>query len=109
MGPGQPGAPVRARPNVTARAPPSPPRAGDRRRRKGARMSAAGALLGLVLLIFELVLVARIVLDWVGVLAPAGGGGLARARGWTHAVTEPVIAPVRRLVRPVRLGPLAID
>ena len=72
-------------------------------------MSAVGALLGLVLLIFELVLVARIVLDWVAVLAPAGGGGLARARGWTRAVTEPVIAPVRRFVRPVQWGPLAID
>ena len=72
-------------------------------------MSAVGALLGLALLIFELVLVARIVLDWVGVLAPGGGDGLVRARGWTHAVTEPVIAPVRRFVRPVRLGPVAID
>jgi YggT family protein len=72
-------------------------------------MSAIGALLGLALLLFELILIARIVLDWVGVLAPAGGGGLVRVRGWTHAVTEPVIAPVRRVVRPVRLGPVAID
>jgi YggT family protein len=72
-------------------------------------MSAIGALLGLVLSIFGLVLVARIVLDWVGVLAPGGSGGLVHARQWTHAVTEPVIAPVRRFVRPVRLGPVAID
>jgi YggT family protein len=72
-------------------------------------MSAVGALLGLVLLIFELVLVARIVLDWVGVLAPAGGGGLVRARAWTHAVTEPVIAPVRRLVPPLRFGSVSLD
>jgi YggT family protein len=72
-------------------------------------MSAVGALLGLVLLIFELVLVARIVLDWVGVLAPGGGGELVRARGWTHAVTEPVIGRVRRLVPPVRLGSVSID
>jgi YggT family protein len=72
-------------------------------------MSAIGALLGLALLIFELVLVARIVLDWVGVLAPGGGPGLVRARGWTHTVTEPVIAPVRRVLRPVRVGPVAID
>lgn len=72
-------------------------------------MSAIGALLGLALLIFELILVARIVLDWVGVLAPGGGTGVIRARGWTHSVTEPVIAPVRRLVRPVRLGPVSID
>jgi YggT family protein len=72
-------------------------------------MSAIGALLGLALLIFELVLVARVVLDWVGVLATPGGEGLARARGWTHAVTEPVIAPVHRVVRPVRLGAVSID
>jgi YggT family protein len=72
-------------------------------------MSAVGALLGLALLIFELVLVARIVLDWVGVLATGGGGELARVRGWTHAVTEPVIAPVRRMIRPLRLGGVSID
>ena len=72
-------------------------------------MCAIGALLGLALLIFELVLVARVVLDWVGVLAPTGGSGLIRARGWTHAVTDPVIAPVRRLVPPLRLGSVSID
>ena len=72
-------------------------------------MSAVGALLGLVLLIFELVLVARVVLDWVGVLATGGTGGVVRARAWTHAVTEPVIAPVRRLVPPVRFGSVSID
>jgi YggT family protein len=72
-------------------------------------MSAIGALLGLALLIFELVLVARVVLDWVGVLAPTGGSGIIRARRWTHAVTEPVIAPVRRLVPPLRLGSVSID
>src|SRR5512133_3779757 len=40
------------------------------RRRVGGGMSAVGALLGLVLLIFELILVVRVVLDWVGVFAP---------------------------------------
>jgi YggT family protein len=72
-------------------------------------MSAVGALLGLGLLIFELILIARVLLDWVGVLAPGGAVGLVRFRGWTHAVTEPVIAPVRRVLPPVRLGPVAID
>ncbi|MDT7545659.1 MAG: YggT family protein [Actinomycetota bacterium] len=72
-------------------------------------MSALGALLGLALLIFELVLVARVVLDWVGVLAPAGTGELGRIRRWTHSVTEPVIAPVRRVVRPLRVGSVSID
>jgi len=27
----------------------------------------------------------------------------------THAVTEPVIAPVRRVLRPVRVGSVSID
>lgn len=72
-------------------------------------MSAVGALLGLVLLVLEIVLVARVVLDWVGVLAPGGGPGLVRARRFTHDLTEPLIAPVRRVLKPVRIGPVAID
>jgi YggT family protein len=72
-------------------------------------MSTIAALLRLVLLIVELVLIARVVLDWVGVLAPGGSSALVRARGWTHAVTEPMIAPVRRVVPPLRMGPVSID
>jgi YggT family protein len=72
-------------------------------------MSVVGALLGSVLLLFEIVLIARVVLDWVGVLAPAGGGWSSRARTLTHAVTEPVIAPVRRVLRPIRFGSVRID
>ena len=72
-------------------------------------MSALGALLGAVLLLVELVLIARAVLDWVGVLAPGGGTGLVRARALTHRLTEPLIAPVRRVVPPLRAGGLSID
>jgi YggT family protein len=72
-------------------------------------VSAVGTLLGMALLIFELILVARIVLDWVGVLAPGGGDVVVRARRWAHAVTEPVIAPVRRILPPLRLGAMSID
>jgi YggT family protein len=73
-------------------------------------MSIIGAVLGLALGLFEIVLVARLVLDWVAVLATAGGGGWAwRARALTHAVSEPVIAPVRRVLPPVRFGSVGID
>jgi YggT family protein len=72
-------------------------------------MSAVGALLGSVLLVVELVLIARVVLDWVGVLAHGGSGGVVTARLWTHRVTEPVIAPVRRVLPPLRLGSVSID
>jgi YggT family protein len=53
---------------------------------KGAVMGAVGVLLGLVLL----ALVARMVLDWVGILAPGGGRWSIPARRMAHAVTEPV-------------------
>lgn len=71
-------------------------------------MSAVGTLLSLVLTLFVIVLVIRAVLDWTGVLA-GGGGGAARARGAVYAVTEPVIRPVRRVVRPIRLGAVSFD
>jgi YggT family protein len=72
-------------------------------------MTAVLSLAALALLLFELVLIARVVLDWVGVLAPASGGRMAGARRVTYGLTEPVIAPVRRVLRPVRLGSVSID
>lgn len=68
-------------------------------------------LLGVILLLFELVLIARIVVDWIGVLSPVGGrsDGLHKAGRITHAITEPVIRPVRRVLKPVRLGSISID
>ena len=68
------------------------------------------SLLGFVLVLFQLVLVARIVVDWVGVLSPAtAGAGLYQARRITHGITEPVIGPVRRVLKPARLGSVSID
>jgi YggT family protein len=74
--------------------------------RKGAVMDAMRMLLGLVLVlvVLELALVVRMVLDWVGVLAVGGGRWSIPARRMAHAVTEPVLAPVRRVLPPVRLG-----
>lgn len=67
-------------------------------------------LLGVVLLLFELTLVARMAVDWVGVVSPASGrSGLYQARRITHGVTEPVIGPVRRVLKPVRFGSFSID
>lgn len=68
------------------------------------------SLLGLLLVLFQLVLLARVVVDWIGVLSPgSGGSALYQARRVTHAITEPVIAPVRRVVRPVNLGGVSLD
>ncbi|MBB5162955.1 YggT family protein [Mycobacterium sp. AZCC_0083] len=68
------------------------------------------ALLGVVLLVFELVLIARMVVDWVRVLSPSSGGsGLYQARRIIYAITEPVIGPVRRVLKPARFGSVSID
>jgi YggT family protein len=68
-------------------------------------------LLGIVLLLFELVLIARLIVDWVGALSPVGGRsrGLDTAHRITHSITEPVIGPVRRVLKPVRMGSISID
>lgn len=71
-------------------------------------MSLIGALLGYALTVFVVLLIARLVLDWVGVLAN-GPRWVSRVRALTHVGTEPVIAPVRRVLRPVRAGGLSID
>lgn len=71
-------------------------------------MSLIGALLGYVLTAFVVVLIARMALDWAGVLS-YGPPWVRRARVLAHAGTEPVIAPVRRVLRPVRAGGLSID
>jgi YggT family protein len=71
-------------------------------------MSLVGVLLGYVLTVFILLMIARLVLDWAG-LVTHGPRWVGRARALTHAGTEPVIAPVRRVLRPVRAGGLSID
>lgn len=72
-------------------------------------MSLIGTLLGFVLTVFVLVMVARLILDWVRVATSGGPPWVHRARMLAHAGTEPVIAPVRRVLRPVRAGGVSID
>jgi YggT family protein len=72
------------------------------------RMSLLGTLVGYALTLFILVMIVRMVLDWTGQLA-TGPSRTGRAREFTHAWTEPVIAPVRRRLPPLRAGGLAFD
>jgi YggT family protein len=71
-------------------------------------MSLIATLLGYVVTAFIVLLIARLVLDWTGVLTNSPHW-VSRARALAHAGTEPVIAPVRRVLRPVRVGELSID
>jgi len=71
-------------------------------------MSVIGTLLGVVLTVFVILMIARMILDWVGVLG-SSPPWTRRARVLTYAGTEPVIAPVRRVLKPVRAGGIAFD
>jgi YggT family protein len=68
-------------------------------------------IVSLVLLLMQLLLGARAILDWSVVLAGPSAHGSVRSRLSTgvHAVTEPILAPVRRALPPLRLGGMAID
>ena len=74
-------------------------------------MSLIGTLLGLVLTVFWWILIARVILDWSVVLAgpPAWGGFRAKAINVVIRITEPVLAPVRKVVPPLRIGGVSID
>jgi YggT family protein len=69
------------------------------------------AVVSLALLVFQLILIARAVLDWSATLAGPSAAGSFRSRlsAVVYAVTEPVLAPVRRVIPPLRLGTVAID
>ena len=69
------------------------------------------SLLSFALLLFEIVLIARMVVDWAGMLSPDTGGSssMYQARRVTHGITEPVLGPVRRVLTPVRVGSVSID
>ena len=68
-------------------------------------------IVSLVLLLMQVLLIARAVLDWSVVLAGPSTQGSIRSHlsAGVFAVTEPVLAPVRRALPPLRMGGMAID
>ena len=69
------------------------------------------ALVSFLLLLVQLLLVARALLDWsVALAGPSAAGGVrARLTSGVYALTEPILVPVRRVVPPLRLGGVAVD
>ena len=53
-----------------------------------------------------IVLVARIILSWFPI---EPNSGMASVYGVLHAITEPVLAPLRRLIPPVGMGGMGLD
>jgi YggT family protein len=50
-----------------------------------------------------------VVLDWIITLSSSPAPWARRAQAFTHTWSEPVIAPVRRVLKPIRAGNLQID
>jgi YggT family protein len=63
------------------------------------------ALVATLLQLFLLCLLARAVLSWF----PPSGGVVDTIRGVLFTITEPVLAPVRRLLPPVQIGGMGLD
>ena len=63
------------------------------------------ALVATLLQLFLLCLLARAVLSWF----PPSGGVIDTIRGVLFTITEPVLAPVRRLLPPVQIGGMGLD
>ena len=63
-------------------------------------------IVGDILNALTLVLLARVILEWL----PIGDDHpVARIRSVMRHITDPVLAPIRALVPPLRTGPVAID
>ena len=63
-------------------------------------------ILCIALDVFTLVLLARVLLSW---LRPPVSGPLRTAWDAVFAVTEPVLAPVRKILPPMRAGGPGLD
>lgn len=64
-----------------------------------------------VLLLLQVLLVVRALLDWSVVLVGPSSAGSLRSRliDGVTSVTEPILAPVRKVIPPLRLGGMSID
>ena len=64
------------------------------------------ALVAVVLQLFLLCLLGRMILSW---FPSSGGGALDTVRSVLFTITEPVLAPIRSILPPVRMGGIGLD
>jgi YggT family protein len=74
-------------------------------------MQLAGEIIAFVLWICLILLIARIVLDWVQMLARSWQpkGALLVVCEIIYSVTDPPLRAIRRVLPPLRLGMVALD
>ncbi|MEV6595663.1 YggT family protein [Actinoplanes sp. NPDC051346] len=74
-------------------------------------MGSLLTIVSLLLLLVQVLLIVRAVLDWTATLAGPSLPGSFRSRltAGIYTVTEPILAPVRRVLPPLRVGGVSID
>lgn len=74
-------------------------------------MEAVRALLALLLYLFLILLIARLVLDWVQVLAREWQprGPVLVIAEIVYTITDPPLRALRRVIPPLRLGQISLD
>ncbi|MEV4636814.1 YggT family protein [Actinoplanes sp. NPDC049548] len=74
-------------------------------------MGSVLAVVSLLLLLLQVLLILRAVLDWTVAIAGPSMPGSFRSRlsAGVRAATEPLLAPVRRVLPPLRVGGVGID
>ena len=74
-------------------------------------VSTIAAILNILLLLYLLTLFARVILEWIPIFnrswRPRGPGLIAAEIVYT--ITDPPIRMFRRLIPPLRIGPVALD
>ena len=74
-------------------------------------ISVIAAILNILLLLYLLPLLVRVILEWIPVFnrswRPRGAGLIAAEIVYT--ITDPPIRMFRRLIPPLRIGPVALD
>ncbi|MGH9280565.1 MAG: YggT family protein [Acidimicrobiales bacterium] len=55
---------------------------------------------------YLIILFARIILSWFPI---SPGSGMSTVYGFLHTITEPVLAPLRRLIPPIGMGGMGLD
>ena len=74
-------------------------------------ISVIAAILNILLLLYLLTLFARVILEWIPIFnrswRPRGAGLIAAEIVYT--ITDPPIRMFRRLIPPLRIGPVALD
>jgi YggT family protein len=74
-------------------------------------MAVAGTLIAYVLLLYEFVLIVRVVMSWILVVNPnwTPRGPLLLLSEFVYTTTDPPVKLVGRVVKPVRIGRVALD